>query len=63
MFNNYFNDYMGFTFIIEGKVLTKFTMPDIKLYETENPHYHVRNSLCAMTLKGINKDMFHIIFP
>jgi len=38
-------------------------MLDIKFHGTENPHQHVRNSISAMTLKGIDKDIFHIIFP
>jgi len=38
-------------------------MLDIKFQGTENPHYHVRNFLSAMTLKGIHREIFHIIFP
>jgi len=51
MFNNYSNDYMGFTSIPKGKLLLKFTMLDIKFYGTENPHHHVRNFISTMTLK------------
>jgi len=38
-------------------------MSGIKFYGIENPHHHVRNFLSAITLKGIDKDIFHIIFP
>jgi len=59
VFNNYFNDYMGFTSIPKGKLPLKFTMPDIKFYGTKHPLF----LLSVMTLKGIEKDIFHIIFP
>ena len=38
-------------------------MPDIKFHRTKNANYHVRNFLSVMALKGISKDIFHIIFP
>jgi len=38
-------------------------MLDIKIHGTENPHCHVWNFISAMTLKEIDKDIFHIIFP
>jgi len=41
----------------------KLTVSNIKFHGTKNPHHHVRNFRSAMTLKGINKDIFHIIFP
>jgi len=63
MFKNYFNDYAGFTSIPKEKLSPLFIMLDIKFYEIENPHDHVRNFVSAMTLKGIDKDIFHIIFP
>ena len=62
MFNNYFNEYARFTSVLKGKLSPKFTMLDIKLYETENLHYHLRSFLSATTPIGINKDIFHIIF-
>ena len=40
-----------------------FTMPDIKFHGIENLNQHIRNFVSAMTLKGIDKDVFHIIFP
>ena len=63
MFNNYFNDYTELTSIPKGKLPLKFTMPDIKFYGTENLHYHMMNFLTTMPLKGIDRDMFHIMFP
>jgi len=63
MFNNYFNDYMGFTSIPKGKLSPKFVMANIKFHGTLNPNHHVRNSVSAMTLKGIEIYMFHFIFP
>ena len=63
MFNNYLNDCAGFTSIHKGKLGPKSIMSDIKFNGTKNPHYHVRNFLSTMTLKRINKDIFHIIFP
>jgi len=42
MFNNYFNNYVGFTYISIGKLPLKFSMPDIKFHETQNPNHHVR---------------------
>ena len=63
MFNNYFNDYKGFTSIPKGKLPLTFTMSDIKFHGTKNPRYHVQNFVSAMTLKGIDKDIFHFIFP
>ena len=32
MFNNYFNDYAGFTSIPKGKLSPKLTMPDFKFH-------------------------------
>jgi len=63
MFNNFYNDYVGFTTILKGKLPHKFTMPDIKFHGTENPNHHVRDFVSVMTLKGIDKDIFHLIFP
>ena len=60
MFNNYFNDYAEFTTILKGKLSPKFTMLDIN--GTENTNHRVRNFISAMTLKGIDKDIFHLIF-
>jgi len=63
MFNNYFHDYAGFTSIPKGMLLPKFTMSNIKFHGTENPHHHVKNFISNMTLKGIDNDIFHLIFP
>ena len=63
MFNSYFDDHARFTSIPKGKLHVKFTTLDIKLHGTKIPHYHVRNFLSAMTLKGIYNAIFHIIFP
>jgi len=38
-------------------------MLNIKFHRTENPLHHVSNFTSVMTLKGIGKDIFHIIFP
>ena len=39
----------------------KFTMPD--MFEgTENPLHCVKNFVSAMTLKGIDRDILHLIF-
>jgi len=62
-FNNLIDDCARFTSIPRGKLPQKFTMSDIKFLGTENPHYHMRNYLSAVTLKGIDMDIFHIIFP
>jgi len=62
MLNNCFNDYAEFTTIPKGKLPPKFTMLDIKFHGIESPHYHVRNCFSAMILKGMDKDIFHIIF-
>jgi len=35
---------------------------DIKVYGTENPNHHVRNFVSDVTLKGIDKDIFNLIF-
>jgi len=61
MFNNYFNDYAGFTIIPKRKLSPKFTIPDIKFHGTAQ--HHMRSFIIAMTLKGIDKDIFHLIFP
>jgi len=63
MFNNYSDDYAGFSSTPKGKLPLKFTMTNIKFHGTENPHHHVRNFVSAVTLKGIDKDIFHLIFP
>jgi len=63
MFNNYLSDYEGFTSFPEWKLPPKFIMSNIKFHGTDNPNHHVRNFVSAMTLKGIDKDIFHIIFP
>ena len=63
MSNNYFNHYPRFSSISKGKLPPKFTVPDIKFHGTENPNHHVKNFVSVMTLKGIDKDIFHIIFP
>jgi len=52
MFNNYFNNYVGFTSTLEGKLPPKFTMPDIVFHRTENPQHHVNNFISTMTPKG-----------
>jgi len=62
-FNNCFNVYAGFTSILKVKLSPKFTMPNIKFHGTKNPNHYVRHFINVMTLKGINKDNFHIIFP
>ena len=53
---------MGFTSIPKRKLALKFTMSDIKFHRIENPYHHMRNFVSAMTLKRIDKDIFHIIF-
>jgi len=53
---------MRFTSFPKGQLPLKFTMLDIKFYRTENPYHHVRNFISAMTLKGIDKDIFHLTF-
>jgi len=63
MFNNYFNEYKGFTSISKGKLPPEFTMADIKFHGTENPHHYMGNFVMAITLKGIDKFIFHLIFP
>jgi len=63
MFNNYFNNYVRFTSISKVESPLKFAILDIKFHWNENPHQHVRNFVNAMTLKGINKDIFHIVVP
>jgi len=60
-FNNYFDECR--IDFLEWKTATDFTMPDIKLCRTENPHHHVRNFIHATSLKGIDKEVFHLIFP
>ena len=35
---------------------------NIKFHGTENPNYHVRKFISAITLDGIDKNIFHIIF-
>jgi len=60
-FTNYFNDYPWFTSIPKGKFL-KIHLPNIKFHGIENPNHYVSNFVSAMTLKGIDKDIFHIIF-
>jgi len=47
MFNNYFNDYAGFTSIPKGNFPIKFTMTDIKFNEIENLNHHVGNFIMA----------------
>ena len=37
-------------------------MPNIKFHGAKKPHHHVRDYFSALTLKGIDKDIFHIIF-
>ena len=62
MFNNYSKDCEGFTSIPKGKLHPKFMILDIKSHGTKNPHHHVRDFLNATTLKGIDKNIFHVIF-
>jgi len=54
---------MRFTSIPNGKLHLKFTVPDIKVYGIENPCHPVGNLVSAMIPKGINKVIFHLIFP
>ena len=63
MFNNYLTNYSRFTLISKEKLPIKLNMWDIKFYETENFHHYMRNLIGAMTLKGIDRDVFHLIFP
>jgi len=46
-----------------GTLPPKFYMPNIKFHEIENPHHYMRNFVSAITLKDIDQDIFHIIFP
>jgi len=62
MFNNYFNDYMALTSILKGTLRPKLTMLDIKFHGAKNSHHHVRKFISPMSLKGIDKDTFHLIF-
>ena len=57
-----FNDYVGFTSIPKGKLPPMFTMPNIKFRGIENPHHHIIKFISAMTLHGIDKDIFYLIF-
>jgi len=52
-----------FTSVLKGKLLPKFTIPDIKFDGTTNPHHHVRIFISTITLKGVDKDIFHLLFP
>ncbi|KAJ8425736.1 hypothetical protein Cgig2_025692 [Carnegiea gigantea] len=52
----------GFTTTSKGKWPPKFIMPDIKFYRIENPNHYVRNFVSDMKLKGIDKDIFNLIF-
>ena len=63
MHYNYFAHYRGFTSILKRKLPLKFSMLDVKFHGTKNPCHHVRNFFSAVTLKGIYKDIFPIIFP
>ena len=54
---------MFLTTIPKEKLPPKFIMPDIKFHGAENPNLHVRNFVIVVTLKGIDKDIFHFIFP
>jgi len=63
MFNNYFTDYARFTLTQKEKLPLKFIMLDIKFQGTKNLQYYVRNFVGAMTSKGIDKDIFHVIVP
>jgi len=47
----------------QRKITPKFIKPNIKFHGTENPHHRTRSFLSAIILKGIDKDIFHIIFP
>ena len=62
MFNGCFNNYAGFTSISKGKLLPKLMMPNIKFHGTENSYHHVSDFISAMALKGIDKNIFHLIF-
>jgi len=63
MFNIYFNDCVGFTSIPKWKLPLKFTMLDIKFNRTKILITCMRNFVSAMTLKRIDKDIFHFILP
>ena len=62
MFNNYFIDCAGFISITKRELPSKFMMPNIKFHGIENPHHHIRNFVSTMTQKGIDSNIFHIIF-
>jgi len=63
MFNNYSSDYAGFISIPKGMLPPKFTMSDINFHRIKNPHHVMRTFVSDMTLKRIDKDMIHIVFP
>jgi len=56
-------DYTRFTQIPKGKLAFKFITLDIKLHRTENPQHDIRSLIGFITLKGVEKDILHIIFP
>ena len=62
MLNHDFNNHKGVNSITKGKLPLKFTMPYIKFNGTENPYHHMKNFLSTLSLKGINKDIFHVTF-
>jgi len=47
---------------MKGKLPPKFTMPNFKLRGYENPYQHMRKFVITMTLSGIDKGIFHLIF-
>jgi len=62
IFNNYLTYYVGFTPIPKEKLPSKFTIPDLRFQGFENLLHYVKNFISAMTSKGIDRDIFHLIF-
>jgi len=52
-----------FTSLTKEKLPLKFTTPDLNIQGTKNPCHHVMDFISVMTLKGLDKDIVHIIFP
>ena len=46
---------VGIQFNTKRKITPKF-------HTTENLHHHLRNFISSMTLKGFNRDIFHLVF-
>lgn len=64
MFKDSFSQYDNYVTQPKSTVPIKFSVPEsVRFTRVEYPHHHVKSFLHYMAAKGIERDVFHLVFP